>query len=219
MKLPALRLVCAAAALAASICLLSVPSFSADKPRPPDKSKTETGTPKRPLRRGERIVREALSYRGTRYRFGGTSRNGIDCSGLTMSVCRRWGLLLPRTSTAQFHRGTPVHCPDLKPGDLVFFKGTYKRGISHVGIYIGEGRFIHAAGRGKGVIVSSLNEPYYRRHLAGARRLPLERMNVPPPDASGGDDGQAAGAEGSAAAPGADSGAPRADGAEEPTRP
>jgi len=128
----------------------------------------------RRLDRGQILAREALSYRGAHYRFGGTSRNGIDCSGLTQAVYRQYGLKLPRTSTDQFRKGIPVAKADLRPGDLVFFKNTYRHGISHVGIYVGEGKFVHAAGVHKGVIVGSLDSAYHRNHFAGARRLVLD---------------------------------------------
>lgn len=135
----------------------------------------------RRLGRGQYLAQEALSYRGARYAFGGNGRNGLDCSGLTQSVARAWGLMLPRTSTAQYKRGRPVPRDKMVPGDLVFFKNTYKRGISHVGIYIGEGRFLHAASRRRGVIVSSLSDPYYLNRWAGARRLDLTQL--PPAEA------------------------------------
>jgi cell wall-associated NlpC family hydrolase len=122
---------------------------------------------------GQSLANKALSFRGVPYRFGGTTRNGLDCSGLTQAVYKKWGLLLPRTSTAQFKKGLPVPKDKLQPGDLVFFKNTYRSGISHVGIFVGDGKFVHAAGRGKGVVVSSLNEAYHRNHYAGARRSAL----------------------------------------------
>jgi cell wall-associated NlpC family hydrolase len=139
-------------------------------------SKSAHPVPNRHATRGEYLARTALSYRGAPYRFGGRSpRSGFDCSGLVQSVCARWGLYLPRVAHAQFHVGTPVKPKDLEPGDLVFFKNTYKRGISHVGIYIGDNYFIHAARPGKGVCVSRL-EGYHKRHWAGARRLDLSKL-------------------------------------------
>lgn len=122
---------------------------------------------------GVALAQKALSYRGTRYRFGGTTSNGFDCSGLTQAVYRKWGMMLPRTSTEQFQKGKPVAKDNLQPGDLVFFKNTYKGGISHVGIFVGDGKFVHAAGAGKGVVVSKLFEGYHANHYAGARRIVL----------------------------------------------
>ncbi len=129
------------------------------------------------ISRGENIARTALAYRGVPYRFGGRSpQSGFDCSGLVQAVCAKWGLYLPRVAGAQFTKGTAVKPADLQPGDLVFFQGTYKRGISHVGIYIGENQFVHAAGHGKGVRISSLSDTYNQRHWAGARRFDLKQL-------------------------------------------
>ena len=130
---------------------------------------------------GEALAHKALSYRGVRYRMGGTTTNGIDCSGLTQAVYKKWGMLLPRTSTEQFSKGARVLKDQLQPGDLVFFSNTYKHGISHVGIYVGDNKFVHAAGSGRGVIVSSLSEPYHANHYAGSRRIALDKE--PEPDA------------------------------------
>jgi cell wall-associated NlpC family hydrolase len=120
--------------------------------------------------RFKRLVEQAMTYLGTPYRRGGTTRRGLDCSGLVGAVYGEQGLDLPRTAAQQFAEGVAVAATDLRPGDLVFFRNTYKRGISHVGIYIGDGRFLHAAGRRHGVIVSELSRPYYRIRYAGARR-------------------------------------------------
>jgi cell wall-associated NlpC family hydrolase len=121
---------------------------------------------------------KALSYRGTPYVMGGHSKSGIDCSGLTQSVYKQWGLLLPRTSTEQFSKGISVPKDQLRAGDLVFFKNTYKSGVSHVGIFIGANHFVHAAGRGKGVVISSLSDAYNLNHWAGARRIALDKEPV-----------------------------------------
>jgi cell wall-associated NlpC family hydrolase len=119
----------------------------------------------------KQLVEQTWTFLGTPYRRGGTSRHGLDCSGLVGAVYGEQGLELPRTAAEQFSQGTPVADGDLRPGDLVFFRDTYKRGISHVGIFVGDGRFIHAAGRRQGVIVSELARPYFRSRYAGARRL------------------------------------------------
>lgn len=103
--------------------------------------------------------------------MGGSGPRSFDCSGLTQAICKQLGVVLRRTAAEQFHHGTPVSFEALAPGDLVFFRNTYKSGISHVGIYVGEGRFVHAANPHKGIIVSSLFEPYYAHRLAGARRV------------------------------------------------
>ena len=121
---------------------------------------------------GHQVARQALSYSGTRYRYGGTTKRGMDCSGL---VARVWADLkmkkIPRASSALYNSGKPVHLAELRPGDLVFFKNTYKHGISHVGVYAGNNKFVHAAGHAKGVTITKLSDPYYQLHYAGARRL------------------------------------------------
>ena len=121
-------------------------------------------------------VQAAYAFRGTRYVMGGTSRSGFDCSGFVRYILGATnGVDLPRTATEQYYHGAPVPNAQLQPGDLVFFKNTYKRGISHVGIYAGAGRFIHAANPHRGVQMDSLNSTYYAHHFAGARRvLPLQ---------------------------------------------
>lgn len=123
-----------------------------------------------PPSRGERLVRTALSFRGTPYRRGASGRGAFDCSGFTSYLFRKAGSPLPRTAAAQYTRGGRVSKNELRPGDLVFFKNTYKRGVSHVGVYIGNGRFVHAASSGRGVRVDSLSSAYYQNHWAGARR-------------------------------------------------
>lgn len=118
------------------------------------------------------FVRAAQRYAGVPYVWGGESRTGFDCSGLIIVVMRDLGYKsLPHSAAEQFNYGMPVARELLKPGDLVFFANTYKPGISHVGIYLGKGRFIHAAGTGKGTIVSYLSASPYAAKYAGARRL------------------------------------------------
>ncbi|WP_088226512.1 C40 family peptidase [Desulfosporosinus sp. FKB] len=115
------------------------------------------------------IVGRALSLEGTPYVFGGTTRSGFDCSGFTKYVYANSGISLPRTSYAQFASGSPVSKNDLQPGDLVFFT-TYTSGASHVGIYMGGGRFIHASNPNSGIEVSSLGDSFYASRYLGARR-------------------------------------------------
>ena len=118
------------------------------------------------------FVRVAQRYLGTPYVWGGESARGFDCSGFIMRVMRDLGYrALPHSAAEQFRYGIPVAKSLLKPGDIVFFANTYKPGVSHVGIYLGRGRFIHAANSQVGTIVSGLNEPKWVAHYAGARRL------------------------------------------------
>lgn len=117
------------------------------------------------------IVRDALRYLGTRYVWGGDSRRGVDCSGYIYIVFSSFLADLARMrSFDYFHLGTLVHRAHLQPGDLVFFT-TYARGASHVGIYVGERRFIHASSAARQVTITSLDEPYYAARYVGARRL------------------------------------------------
>jgi cell wall-associated NlpC family hydrolase len=121
-------------------------------------------------RRTDKLIQDALAARGTRYRWGGTSRGGFDCSGFTRYLmARNLGVTLPHSAHAQAHYGQKVSLNELKEGDLVFFQ-TYRRGISHVGLYIGDNRFIHAPRTGRSVEVESLTG-YYRRRFVTARRL------------------------------------------------
>ena len=118
------------------------------------------------------FVRVAEKYAGTPYVWGGASRGGFDCSGLIILVMRELGYKTPPHSAAeQFKYGQPIAQQILKPGDLVFFANTYKPGVSHVGIYLGKRRFIHAAGTGKGTIVSSLDAAKFQSKYVGAKRL------------------------------------------------
>ncbi|MHB8733396.1 MAG: C40 family peptidase [bacterium] len=114
------------------------------------------------------VVRLALRYLGRPYQWSGIGQRGFDCSGLVVRVFNTLGMALPHSSSGQYQAGTPVPAALLGPGDLVFFH-TYTSGPSHVGIYLGAGRFIHAS-VSRGVIVSSMNEPYYRSRYLGARR-------------------------------------------------
>ncbi|MBW2121739.1 MAG: C40 family peptidase [Deltaproteobacteria bacterium] len=116
------------------------------------------------------IVSTAKTFVGLPYRYGGASpEHGFDCSGLSMAVYRLNGLDLPRTSREQWEAGTAVSRKDLSKGDLVFFSTSRRRRISHVGIYVGGGRFIHAPGTGKKIRFDSLSSPYFKRRYAGGR--------------------------------------------------
>ena len=119
---------------------------------------------------GDSLVETALNYRGVRYRWGGMTTRGMDCSGLVARVLNLHGIDAPHNSRALYKIGKSVSRARLQPGDLVFFNTT-GRGISHVGLYIGESKFIHASSRRGQVRVDSLTDGYYDRKYVGARRV------------------------------------------------
>ncbi|GHT93002.1 hypothetical protein FACS1894116_04140 [Betaproteobacteria bacterium] len=120
----------------------------------------------------QKLLDEGLSYLGIRYRLGGRSREtGFDCSGLVLSAFRNaLGLDLPHSSRALASRGTKVSIKDLRPGDLVFFNVT-RRVISHVGIYVGDGKFLHSPSTGRTVRIDALSSRYWAKRYATARRM------------------------------------------------
>lgn len=109
---------------------------------------------------------------GTPYKSGGTSPNGFDCSGFTSYVFDKLGIDLPRTSGSQAKTGTKVAKADLLPGDLVFFDtaGGNNSTVSHVGIYVGDGKFAHSSSS-RGVVTDKLNSSYYETRFVTARRV------------------------------------------------
>jgi len=116
------------------------------------------------------IVRSAKQYIGVPYQWGGESPDtGFDCSGLTMVVYQLNGLELPRSSRQQWKAGRPVKRSHLEKGDLVFFATSGGNRVSHVGIYTGNGKFLHAPRRGRKIQVSSLSNSYYKSRYLGAR--------------------------------------------------
>lgn len=126
----------------------------------------------------ENRLREALKtafeLQGTPYRLGGTDAQGLDCSGLVWVAFASAGIKLPRTSQEQFHATERIARDALRAGDLVFFKTgrNKKRSVDHVGIYIGNGQFLHAPRRGKAVTVASMDEAYWTNRFVGAGRVP-----------------------------------------------
>ncbi|KPL00995.1 MAG: hypothetical protein AMJ91_02265 [candidate division Zixibacteria bacterium SM23_73_3] len=110
------------------------------------------------------------SYLGAPYQFGGKIKTGIDCSGLVVQVYKQYaGFNLPHDTKKLYRLVKHIDRDDLVYGDLVFFSDGWFS-ISHVGIYVGEGKFVHST-KGFGVIVSSLDEDYYRKRYRGARRV------------------------------------------------
>jgi len=119
---------------------------------------------------GAAVLRIAESQIGAPYRYGGAGPDAFDCSGLVSYSFRQLGVAVPRTAAQQFAAATPVDRRDLQPGDLVFFR-LAGREVSHVGIYAGSARFVHAPQRGGHVRMASLDDDVFRRGWAGAGRF------------------------------------------------
>jgi cell wall-associated NlpC family hydrolase len=118
---------------------------------------------------GNALITTAKKYMGVPYVWGGTTTEGFDCSGFTQYVMKQNGITIPRTAAEQYATGTSVDKSQLRVGDLVFFT-TYKEGASHVGFYMGDGKFIHASSANEQVTISNLGDTYYVEHYIGARR-------------------------------------------------
>ena len=151
----------------------SVPR-TATNPRPVDVARDvpahrDSDSVATPDARGNDVVELAEQYLGTPYRSGGTTTNGVDCSGLTYSVYRSVGVRLPRSSDDQARVGEPVSRDELAPGDLVFFGSSSN--VSHVGIYAGDGEFIHASTRAHSVRFDRLDNKYFSSRYVAARRV------------------------------------------------
>jgi len=119
---------------------------------------------------GYALLLVAQSRIGAPYRYGGAGPDAFDCSGLVTYAHRQIGVAVPRTAAQQFAAATPIERNELRPGDLVFFR-LDGRDVSHVGIYAGDNRFVHAPQRGGNVRMASLDEDYFNRSFAGAGRL------------------------------------------------
>ena len=143
------------------------------------------GPPKPPARNESRIIVEpgrgmpavgstiaslAIGMVGTRYRFGGADpKHGFDCSGLVFYSYTQAGYSVPRTAQEQFRQARKIALRDANAGDLIFFRDQAQ--LSHVGIYLGEGQFVHAPASGQNVAIAKLDTPYYRQHLVAIGRL------------------------------------------------
>jgi len=112
-------------------------------------------------------VRTAQKYLGERYRHGGDTPGGFDCSGYVMYVYEKNGILLPRSVEHQYKAGRRIRMGQAKPGDLVFFRTSRKKRLSHVGIYMGGRRFIHAPRSGKRVSYADMRNPYWKKRYVG----------------------------------------------------
>ncbi|MBT8130922.1 MAG: C40 family peptidase [Gammaproteobacteria bacterium] len=117
---------------------------------------------------GPAVARAALDLLGTPYRYGGSDRDGLDCSGLVQLAHARIGVQIPRTTSTQYQAARKVS-DELRIGDVLFFKINGR--IAHNGIYLGNNRFIHAPSTGKNVTITRTDNPYFSRRLAGVRRF------------------------------------------------
>jgi cell wall-associated NlpC family hydrolase len=119
---------------------------------------------------GNQVANLAQQYVGSPYRWGGTSPSGFDCTGFVLFVYSQFGINLPHNEAGQLASGPSVSPDDLQPGDVLVFANTYRAGLSHTGIYIGDGQFVHAADERHGVMVSALWDGYWAPRLVGAAR-------------------------------------------------
>lgn len=120
---------------------------------------------------GDRIAAAALAQVGRPYRLGGSGPDTFDCSGLVLFAHGAHGVRVPRTTAAQFAAATIIRREHLLPGDLLFFRFGNGPKVTHVGIHLGDGKFVHAPQGGRSVEVRRLEEPWYERRMAGAGRL------------------------------------------------
>ena len=119
---------------------------------------------------GVQVADLAQQFVGSPYAWGGTSPAGFDCTGFVMWVYSQFGVGLPHNEAGQLASGAQVSAEDLQPGDVLVFANTYRRGLSHVGIYVGNGQFVHAVDERHGVTVSNLWDGYWAPRFVGASR-------------------------------------------------
>jgi cell wall-associated NlpC family hydrolase len=120
---------------------------------------------------GEEVALRALALLGKPYRYGGADLDGFDCSGLVFFIHQALGVEVPRTAAEQQRKAARVDRPQLEPGDLLFFHTQRGKRITHVGIYVGEHRFVHAPQPGKPIELRDMDDDYYRKRLVSAGRL------------------------------------------------
>ncbi len=143
----------------------SLQTTAVAQPAPASAAPVQTGT-------GQNIVNFAMQYLGSPYVWAGNGPGGFDCSGFTQFVIANTvGIDIGQGVPGQTGYGAWVDWGTWAPGDLVFFANTYAAGLSHVGIYIGDGQFIHAENQSTGVTISSVYSDYYSGHYAGAYRI------------------------------------------------
>lgn len=160
----------AAVRLALISLVLTMSACSWGPTQPANNSNTAiSGHTSAPGARGDRIAELATDMIGVSYQYGGATPRGFDCSGLVYYTHRQVGVDVPRTSAAQLWAAKSVSLSNAQPGDLVFFRINGK--ISHVGIYVGDGQFVHAPQTGRPVSMQNLEDVYYRDHFVKVGRL------------------------------------------------
>ena len=152
---------------AAVLAMLMLAGCSTAPKAPQGDRSARQGKPEADI--GASAAQNALAMRGKPYRYGGYTPQGFDCSGLVHYSYGRAGAQLPRNTNGLWSRSRSVSTGDLRPGDLLFFHQEGKSN-SHVGIYVGNRRFVHAPSSGKQVSTASLADPYWRDHFSAARR-------------------------------------------------
>ncbi len=157
----------------------STPSSSESVPAKPSPEKETTeskaekvpeSAPFLPKGKADAVIKTAKKYIGTRYRFGGTTPKGFDCSGFVQFIFKQNGFAIPRTADEQYKLGQRIKKrAELEPGDLVFFS-TYEKGASHCGVYLGKNQFIHVSSS-KGVRIDSLDDSYWKPRWYGGKHI------------------------------------------------
>jgi cell wall-associated NlpC family hydrolase len=161
-----------ALALAAALALGTAGELAGWETGTAAKGNTKRKKGKKKKSSGKKVVKYAQKYKGSRYVWGGESPKGFDCSGFTWYVYKNAaGVDIGRVVKDQYKRGKKVGRGSWKPGDIVFFKNTGEKGLSHCGIFIKKNKFIHAENEKTGVVISTLSSGYYKDHYAGARRI------------------------------------------------
>lgn len=164
------RLMCAAM-LAATLMTTGF-AWGADAPQESDKPASPVSRLHHLSDRASELAMRAMGMLGIHYKYGGnTPETGLDCSGLVHLIFKEaWGKDVPRTARELSGAGTHVDKKDLQPGDLVFYN-TLRRSFSHVGIYLGDHKFIHAPSTGGEVRIESMDVSYWKKRFSGARRI------------------------------------------------
>lgn len=146
-----------------------------DAPTQPSNGRTQS------VHQGSSLVKVTENQIGIPYRFGGSSpKQGFDCSGLVFYVHKQLGISVPRTSSEQYHASSPVKSGNLRPGDLLFYR-TYGQSVSHVGVYVGGRRFLHAPNSSGRVRYANLDDAFWSNRFVGAGRFSANSEGRPHP--------------------------------------